>query len=151
MVGCRAVAANRGRRMPGGQLRAIAAWDMVGMRGKSHLVVIAGLVLLPAAARAEMLFYFRNGTGSAVAVEVFSQDRQEVWPGGGQVWLFETGQKKTVPIACTPGEHICYGAWVNGNEKMSWGVGPDGAYACKNCCLICLTRGIETIDLPPGE
>jgi hypothetical protein len=98
-----------------------------------------------------MLFYIRNGSGSEIAVEVFSQDRKEVWPGGDQVWLFEAGQKKTVPVACTGGEQICYGAWVNGNDKMSWGVGADGAFDCKSCCLICLTTGIETIDLPPAE
>jgi hypothetical protein len=120
------------------------------MRRESRLLVLlAGLFLLPAAASADMLFYIRNGSENALAVEFFSQDRKEVWPGGDQVWLFEAGQKKTVPVACTPGEHICYGAWVNGNDKMSWGVGPDGAFDCKSCCLICLSTGIDTIDLPP--
>ena len=136
----------------GGQLRAIAPWQTVAMRRESRLlVVLAGLVLSPAAARADMQIYVRNGSGSAIAVEVFSQDRREVWPGGDQVWLFEAGQKKTVPVACEAGEHICYGAWVNGNDKMSWGVGPDGAYDCKGCCLVCADSGIETIDVPPRE
>jgi hypothetical protein len=117
------------------------------------VLALASLVsaLLPVAAWADMQIYIRNGSESAIAVEFFSQDRKQVWPGGDQVWLFEAGQKKTVPVDCTAGERICYGAWVNGNDRMSWGVGPDGDKDCQSCCLICLTSGIDTIDLPPGR
>ena len=30
-----------------------------------------------------------------------------------------------MPISCEAGERICYGAWVNGNDGISFGVGPD--------------------------
>ena len=120
------------------------------MRRESLLLAILALAW-PAVALADMLFYVKNGSGSAVAVEVFSQDRDQAWPGGDQVWLFEPGQNKTVPISCTGGERICYGAWVNGDDRTSWGVGPDGDKDCKGCCLICLSHGIQEIELPPAE
>jgi hypothetical protein len=124
----------------------------MAMRRESPLLLFLLLAFArPGAACADMLFYVKNGSGSAVAVEVFSQDRDQVWPGGDQVWLFEPGQKKTVPISCSGGEHICYGAWVNGNDRIWWGVGPDGDRDCKGCCLICLSHGMQEIPLPPGE
>ena len=114
-------------------------------------LTLAALLLAMPAHAADMAFFVKNLRQQSVAVELFSRDRQTVWPGDGKVFLIQPGSQKSVPISCNPGENICYGAWVNGNDKMSWGVGPDGAFDCKNCCLICLTTGLETIDLPPAE
>jgi len=141
MAADRLVAGDAGLCMPA------PPWHIFAMRRES---LLAALLLATSPAAAEMLLYVRNGNQSAVAVQAFSQDNDQTWPGGDEVWLFEPGQKKTVPLSCTPGERICYGAWVNGNDAISWGVGPDGDKDCKSCCLICLTSGIETIDLPPA-
>jgi len=122
----------------------------IAMRRESLLLALLAIAW-PAVASADMLFYVKNGTRNALAVEVFSQDRDHAWPGGDQVWLFEPGQKKTVPISCTSGERVCYGAWVNGNDRISWGVGPDGDKDCKGCCLVCLGHGLQEIELPPAE
>jgi hypothetical protein len=118
---------------------------------RESLLLLCMLVLAPAAARADMLLYVKNGSEQAIAVEAFSQDRDQVWPGDDQVWLFEPGEKKTVPLTCTGGERICYGAWVKGNDRISWGVGPEGDKDCQGCCLICLSHGVQEIDLPPPQ
>ncbi|TPI26635.1 hypothetical protein FJW08_27145 [Mesorhizobium sp. B3-2-1] len=91
----------------------------------------------------------RPAQGGGLAVELFSRDRETVWPGSDKVFLVDPGSQKSVPISCNQGERICYGAWVDGNDKISAGVGPDNDQPCDTCCFICVEHLTETIDLVP--
>lgn len=94
----------------------------------------------PAAADT-MQYFMRNAHPRAVVIELRSQQSERRWPGDGKVFLLEKGEKKMVPVECTAGETICYGAWVNGNDRISWGIGPEGDGACDNCCVSCVEKG----------
>lgn len=111
-----------------------------------RLVLIALFFATPTHA-ADMAFFVKNQRSRAVAVELFSRDRKTVWPGDDQVFLIEPGSQKSVPISCNQGERICYGAWVNGDDSISAGVGPDNDQLCDTCCFICVEKTTETIDL----
>jgi hypothetical protein len=113
-----------------------------------RLAFVALLLATPAHA-ADMAFFVKNQRSHAVAVELFSHDRDMVWPGDDQVFLIEPGSQKSVPISCNAGENICYGAWVSGNDSISAGVGPDNDQPCDTCCFICVAKSTETIDLVP--
>lgn len=95
---------------------------------------------------AEMAFYMKNGAGRAVAVELHG-NAGHVWPGDGKVFMLDTAEKKSVPVACEAGERICYGAWLVGDDRTAWGVGPDNKEDCENCCTICVAKSTYTIDL----
>jgi len=110
------------------------------------LLLLASLVAAPAAA-ADMAFYMKNNVGRAVAVELRSQSRAHAWPGDDKVYLLEVGEKKSVPVTCEPGERICFGAWQVGNDRVYWGVGPDNARRCDDCCTICTSKSTYEIDL----
>ena len=115
-------------------------------------IAISSAALLLAAAPAQaddMAFYMKNAHPRAVVVELHSQTRDHRWPGGDQVYLLEKGEKKSVPIACEAGETICYGAWLNGDDSVSFGVGPDNSRRCEDCCSICVAKATETIELKP--
>ncbi|MEI9412173.1 MULTISPECIES: hypothetical protein [Mesorhizobium] len=114
-----------------------------------RMVALAALVLANSADAADMAFFVKNLRKEAVAVELFSRDRETVWPGNDKVFLVEPGSQKSVPLSCNQGEHICYGAWVDGNDKISAGVGPDNDQPCDTCCFICVEHTTETIDLVP--
>ena len=111
-----------------------------------RLTLAALLVATPAAA-ADMAFFVKNLRAQGVAVELFSRDSDKVWPGGNKVFFIRPKAQKSVPISCTPGERICWGAWVDGNDQISAGVGPDNDQPCDNCCFICTEHSTETIDL----
>jgi hypothetical protein len=118
----------------------------------SHALRAACLiaVLAPAAAQAdEMAFFMKNQYRRAVAVELSSRDRDQVWPGGDQVYLLEKGEAKSVPISCNAGENICYGAWVAGDDRTAWGVGPDRDKPCNDCCFICAEKTTAQIRVGP--
>ena len=69
------------------------------------IVLAAMAMLAPAAAQAdEMAFFMKNQTGRAVAVELRSRDRDQVWPGGDKVYLLDKGAAKSVPVSCNAGE-----------------------------------------------
>ncbi|ESY00646.1 hypothetical protein NKK48_17445 [Mesorhizobium sp. C386A] len=110
-------------------------------------LTLAALLIATPAHAADMAFFVKNLRSQAVAVELFSRDRKMSWPGGDQVFLIEPSSQKSVPISCNSGENICYGAWVNGNDAISAGVGPDNDQPCDNCCFICVEKTTETIDL----
>ncbi|ESZ67995.1 hypothetical protein X727_22510 [Mesorhizobium sp. L103C119B0] len=110
-------------------------------------LALAALFIATPAHAADMAFFVKNLRKQAVAVELFSRDRKMSWPGGDQVFLIEPSSQKSVPISCMSGENICYGAWVNGNDAVSAGVGPDNDQPCDNCCFICVEKTTETIDL----
>jgi len=113
-----------------------------GLSAAMSVLLLAG----PAHA-ADMAFFVKNLRSQGVAVELFSRDRDTVWPGGDKVFLVEPGTRKSIPITCNAGERICYGAWVNGNDAISAGVGPDNDRKCDDCCFTCVEKSTETIDL----
>lgn len=114
------------------------------------IVLVAIAMLAAAAAQAdEMAFFMKNQAGRAVAVELRSHDRDQVWPGDDKVYLLEKGEAKSVPISCNAGENICYGAWVAGDDRVTWGVGPDDDHACDDCCYTCAAKTTATVKIGP--
>ncbi|MDN5926738.1 MAG: hypothetical protein L0I29_06665 [Hyphomicrobiales bacterium] len=109
--------------------------------------VVLGLLTGGAACAADMGYVLQNEHSRSVAIELHAADR--TWPGGDQVYLLDPGEIKAVKISCTPGERICYGAWINGDDRVAFGVGPDNDRTCRNCCSICVGHTMETIDLTP--
>ncbi|MBX3572407.1 MAG: hypothetical protein KF694_08650 [Mesorhizobium sp.] len=109
-------------------------------------VLLALALSAPAHAEGGMTFYMKNDTGRAMVLELHGET--QVWPGEGQVYLLEPGERKSVLIDCREGENICYGAWVHGNDRISFGVGPDGDRACRSCCSVCVAKTTTTIDMP---
>jgi hypothetical protein len=79
----------------------------------------AALVLVTAtsAYAADMGFVLENEHSRAVAIELHG--KETVWPGNDKVYLIDPGAIKEVTISCTPGERICYGAWINGNDGIA--------------------------------
>ena len=109
--------------------------------------LLAFLLLTAPAFAADMSVFVRNQRSDGVALELFSRDSQKVWPGGDKVFLIRPKARKSVPISCEPGEHICWGAWVNGDDSVTAGVGPDNDQPCDTCCFICTEHSTETVDL----
>lgn len=110
-------------------------------------VLLALLVASSPAAAAEMTFFMKNQNPRAVVVELFGQETGTRWPGNDKVFLLEKTERKSVPIECRAGEKICYGAWLNGNDSVFWGVGPDNDEPCDTCCSICVEKTTETITV----
>lgn len=94
-----------------------------------------------------MAFFIDNRHPGDVAVELYG--RQSVWPGNDQVYLIERGMKKSLPITCEAGETICWAAWVNGDARIYWGVGPDSVRTCYDCCFICANKTTATVEVGP--
>jgi hypothetical protein len=110
------------------------------------LVVTAWLAGAPARA-ADVTFMMQNNHPNAVEVELYSQDRDHVWPGKGEVFVLDDGETKQMPLSCKEGEKICYGAWIQGDRDTYWGVGPDNKESCDDCCYTCTGGETETINL----
>ena len=111
-------------------------------------IILAHLAGAAAPAFAEdVTFVMRNHHQYAVEVELYSQDRDHVWPGGGQVYYLDDGETKRMPLSCQAGETICYGAWVSGDPGSYWGVGPDDQDGCESCCYVCEGGMTEEINL----
>ena len=120
-----------------------------GMRRGAALVLIAGTLAasaLPAFA-ADVTFVMRNEHPNAVEVELYSQDRNHVWPGNNQVYYLDDGETKEIPLSCNEGEQICYGAWISGDQGSYWGTGPDNEESCSDCCYTCTGGQTEQINL----
>jgi hypothetical protein len=100
------------------------------------------LLAFPVSA-AEMTVFMKNEQSRAVAVELYGENQR--WPGGEQVYLLDKGERKSVVIGCREGERICWGAWLNGDDRQSFGVGFDRSRACPECCRICVGSTIETV------
>lgn len=112
------------------------------------LLALAALAVTSAPAIAEeVTFVMNNGHPYAVEVELYSQDRDHVWPGGGQVYVLDDSETKEIPLSCQSGETICYGAWVSGDQGSYWGVGPDNQEVCESCCYVCEGGMTEEINL----
>ena len=117
----------------------IAAW--AGMA----FALLAGLPSVASAA--DVTFQIRNNHPNAVEVELYSQDRDHVWPGNGQIYMLDDGETKSMPLSCNEGEKICYGAWISGDQATYWGVGPGNKETCEDCCYTCTGGNTEVIDL----
>lgn len=121
----------------------------VARRAATH-ALLSGFALLigaQAASAGEVTFVMRNSHAYAVELELYSQDRNHVWPGNNQVYFLDDGETKQVPLSCREGETICYGAWVSGDKGTYWGVGPDDSETCEDCCYICTGGETEEIEL----
>ncbi len=111
------------------------------------IVALAAPPLAPAALAADVTFVIRNNHPNAVRVELYSQDRNHVWPGGGSDFYLDDGEAREMSLSCETGEQICYGAWLDGDEDTYWGVGPGNAEACEDCCYVCEGGQTEEIVL----
>ncbi|TGQ50846.1 hypothetical protein EN836_26975 [Mesorhizobium sp. M1C.F.Ca.ET.193.01.1.1] len=110
-------------------------------------VLLAALLLSTPAFAADMSVFVRNQRQQGVALELFSRDSGKVWPGNDKVFLIRPKANKSVPISCDNGERICWGAWVNGDDSITAGVGPDNDQPCDTCCFLCAEHSTETVDL----
>lgn len=102
-----------------------------------------------AASASDVTFQMKNSHPNAVRVELYSQSRDHVWPGGGEDYYLDDGETKEMSLACEEGESICYGAWIDGDENTYWGVGPGGKQKCEDCCYTCTGGNTEEINLVP--
>jgi hypothetical protein len=107
---------------------------------------IAPLGVVPASA-GEVTFIMKNSHQFRVQVELYSQDRNHVWPGNNKVYILDDEETKRIPLSCNEGEKICYGAWVDGDASTYWGVGPNDKQQCEDCCYVCQGGNTETINL----
>ncbi len=109
------------------------------MRRSACLLVLAGSVAgITAGAHAERLnFKVRSSHRGAVQFELRSENRTHVWPGSGRIYLLEDDAAHAFPINCEAGEHVCYGAWVKGDDAVFWGVGRNNSHQCTKCCYYC--------------
>ena len=120
--------------------------------GLRRALACGALVLVSTAAPAfpaDVTFVMRNDHPNAVRIELYSQDRDHVWPGGGQDYYLDDGETKTMSLECEEGESICYGAWIDGDQGTYWGVGPNNEQACDDCCYTCEGGETEEITLVP--
>jgi len=101
---------------------------------------------VPASAGDEIVT-IRNQHPMSVKVELYSASRQYAWPGNGDTWTLKDKEAKEIPIACQPQETICYGAWMEDNRDVAWGIGPDRDQPCDNCCFQCTDDGAVNLDL----
>ena len=121
---------------------------MSARRTVASLLSFCAVCLLPSlgpAMAADVTFVIRNNHPNAVRVELYSQDRDHVWPGKGQDFYLDDGEAREMSLACEEGEQICYGAWIDGDEDTYWGVGPNNAETCEDCCYVC--EGGETEEI----
>ena len=107
------------------------------------------MLVVPSAHAADITFAIKNSHPNAMRVELYSQDRDYVWPGNDEVYLLDDGETKTMSLSCDEGESICYGAWVDGDEETYWGVGPGNKEKCEDCCYTCSGGETEEINLVP--
>lgn len=84
-----------------------------------------------------MIFHIQSEHRNIVQVEFYSQSRSRAWPGGGEAYTLKDSEPHEYRLNCDPGEEICYGAWVSGNQYTYWGAGLDGEQGCSNCCYVC--------------
>jgi hypothetical protein len=111
------------------------------------LIASLGAVSATASA-AEVTFVIRNDHPYILELQLYSQNRNHVWPNGQEVYVLNDSETKTIPLSCQQGESICYGAWVQGAPDAEyWGTGPDNANRCTDCCYVCAGGETEEIQL----
>ena len=123
---------------------------LAGLR-RAVAVAVAAAFLAPVGASLavaeNVTFIMKNSHQFRVQVELYSQDRNHVWPGNNKVYILDDEETKQIPLSCQAGEQICYGAWVDGDASTYWGVGPNNKQQCDDCCYICQGGNTETINL----
>lgn len=92
-------------------------------------------------------FKFKAASKQKAQVAFFAQDRNHVWPGGGNAYNLDDSQVHEIKLACRPGEKICYGGWATGNARIYWGRGAEGKQRCENCCYACSNNTTSVINL----
>lgn len=112
-------------------------------------LALAALAFTTTAFAGDVTFVMNNHHPNAVEVQLYSQSRDHVWPSADEVYLLDDGETKTMSLACEDGESICYGAWISGDQNTYWGVGPNMAQSCDNCCYTCQGGETEQINLVP--
>ena len=118
------------------------------MLSLAAMLVAAASLLATQASAAELVWRFQSKHPNHVSLEFYSQDRSQVWPGGGGVYVIKDWATHTYSLTCDDGEKICYGAWVN-DSSTYWGKGYDGAEACGSCCAVCGRGDVKTKVLKP--
>lgn len=103
------------------------------------LVVFAALqlALVRSASAEDLTWHFRSEHEHVVSVELYSDDRNHIWPGNDEVYTLDDSRTKSIHIACRSGEKICYGAWVRNTASSTWGAGRGGKGECSKCCYVC--------------
>ncbi len=126
------------------------------MRSKRISFVSLAVVLVAAASlfatqgsAAELVWRIKSEHPNVVSLEFYSQDRNHVWPGDGDIYVIEDWKTHSYSLSCNYGEKICYGAWVRNDSDSYWGAGFDGDQACDTCCAVCGYGDIETKVLKP--
>ena len=100
-------------------------------------MLAAQLALSVPASAADVTFTMRNNHPNALEVELYSQDRDHVWPGNNQVYVIDDGNVHDYALECNSGEKICYGAWLRSDSSSYWGSGYGGEQRCDSCCFTC--------------
>lgn len=137
----------------------LAAGQAVSFRGeypmfyasvrRAAAALCLAALFAPVAHAGDVTFEIKNSHPNAMRVELYSQDRDHVWPGNNQDYYLNDGETKSIPLSCNDGESICYGAWVDGDDSTYWGVGPGNTEKCDDCCYTCSGGETEEIDLVP--
>jgi len=94
----------------------------------------------------QLTFTFDNETNETLAIELYSMDRDHVWPGGEVLLLEPSGGEGSYTASCLSNELICYGAW-NNDQNRQWGAGIDNSRQCSNCCYYCTNIATDVIIL----
>ncbi len=113
------------------------------------LLVAAASLFATQASAAELVWRIQSEHPNPVSLEFYSQDRDHVWPGGGDVYVIKDWDTHRYSLTCNDGEKICYGAWVRNESDSYWGAGFDGAEACETCCAVCGRGDMKTKVLKP--
>jgi len=123
-------------------------WNkMVATNSLKWIALGLAMAVASPALAADVTFVMRNDHPNAVELELYSQDRNHIWPGDNQVYYLDDGETKQIPLSCEEGESICYGAWISGDKQTYWGVGPENAETCEDCCYTCSSGETEQINL----
>lgn len=87
---------------------------------------------------AGMTWSLTNNSISGIYVRFYDESTNPalVWPDSTNAYTLDVGQTVDIPLACTPGHQICYGAEDDAFTGY-WGVGLDNANACTSCCYSC--------------
>ncbi|TGV79032.1 hypothetical protein EN788_66205, partial [Mesorhizobium sp. M2D.F.Ca.ET.145.01.1.1] len=62
------------------------------------------VLFVPAAHAGDVTFAVKNSHPNAMRLELYSQDRDYVWPGDGKDFYLDDGETKQLPISCNEGE-----------------------------------------------
>lgn len=103
----------------------------------------------PTQEESTLTWHFTSAYPDPIEVVFFAQDDDAVWPADGTSYEIRTSQEPTMTLACRYGELICYGAWVDRQPEIVWGVGKDGTAPCSDCCATCGYGDVRPIGFRP--